>query len=86
MNQRDSHDSKQMTAIERAVNSRGMVLALLFGVLGVLGLPILWISRAFDRREKIFWSVIVTIYTLILVAIAVASLWYAWQQLQTLAS
>jgi len=84
MNEQKSPDSEQMNAIERAVHSRGTVLVILFGVLGVLGLPVLWISRGFDRREKIFWSVMVTIYTLVLVAIAVGCVWYAWQQWEAL--
>ncbi len=54
--------------------SRPLIFALLFGVTGVLGLPILWYSPAFSVKEKWLWSIINTLYTLGLLAIAIASL------------
>lgn len=76
--------SADESAIERVVNSRWTVLILLFGVLGVLGVPLLWVSRGFSRKEKIFWSIAVTIYTLALIAIAAGCIWFAWAQWQEL--
>lgn len=76
--------SEPPSGIERFVNSRWTILLLLFGVLGVLGLPLLWVSRGFSGKEKLIWSIVVTIYTLVLLAIAVGCCWFAWQQWQDL--
>ena len=45
------------------VDNPWAVLAILFLVTGVLGLPLLWMSRGFSPLMKVVWSVIVTIYT-----------------------
>ncbi len=63
----------------RLIDHRWVVLVLLFGVTGVLGLPVLWLSRGFSRSEKWFWSFVVTVYTCLLIAVAVYSCWLAWQ-------
>lgn len=47
------------------------VLGLLFFVTAILGLPLLWISRGFPRVWKIVLSVVVTVYTALL-------LWGFW--------
>ena len=51
---------------EAAKKSRGLMLLMLFGVTAALGLPILWLSKAFSRNEKIVWSIIVSVYTVII--------------------
>jgi hypothetical protein len=43
--------------------SRIMVLVSLFLVRGPLGLPLVWKSGRFDRREKVVLTVAVTVYT-----------------------
>jgi hypothetical protein len=48
------------------------ILCLLFFVTAILGLPLLWISRGFSRTWKIALSVIVTLYTALL-------LWGFWR-------
>ncbi|MEM1225335.1 MAG: hypothetical protein AAGJ40_06545 [Planctomycetota bacterium] len=48
--------------------SRSMVLATLLLVTGALGLPLLWRSDQFGRRERWAWALIVTLYTAILIA------------------
>jgi len=45
---------------------KGPVLILLFFVLGPLGLPLLFKSPAFTPREKLIVSLLVVIYTIIL--------------------
>jgi hypothetical protein len=45
------------------VDNPWAILAILFLVAGVLGVPLLWISRAFSPLMKIVWSVVVTVYT-----------------------
>jgi len=66
------------------LESRLAILGLLFGVTGFLGIPVLWMSPAFSRNEKIAWSVAVTIYTLVLIAIAVAICWWSYNQIRHL--
>lgn len=45
-----------------------VVLSLLFFVMAILGLPLLWKSRAFSLASKVLLSIIVTLYTLALFA------------------
>ena len=59
------------------LHSRSLIFGLLFGVTGVLGLPLLWYSPVFNRREKWLWSVVNVIYTAVLVLIAVGAVWFA---------
>ena len=48
------------------LQSKMVVLAMLFLVTGFLGIPLLWTSKRFSDAERIFWSISVTIYTLLL--------------------
>jgi len=48
-----------------------LILCLLFFVTAILGLPLLWISRGFSLTWKIVLSLIVTLYTALL-------LWGFW--------
>lgn len=47
----------------RALDKWWTILILLFCVTGILGLPILWVSKAYGPGMKALLSVIVTIYT-----------------------
>ena len=53
------------------LDNRWIVLAGLFLVTGALGIPFLWIGRAFSTRMKILLSIVVTLYTALL-------LWLFW--------
>lgn len=64
--------------------TRVIVFVTLFGVTGFLGLPLLWFSRAFSRREKIVWSVINTLYTLALIGITAAICWWSYLQFKAI--
>ncbi len=66
-------------------SNRPLIFAMLFGVTGALGLPLLWYSPAFSRREKWIWSIINCIYTAALIAIAIISLRVIFNAMQTLA-
>jgi len=48
-----------------------IVLGMLFLVLAALGLPWLWRSRGFSKRAKWFWTLVILIYTALL-------LWLIW--------
>ncbi len=66
------------------IDSRLAMFGLLFGVTGFLGIPLLWMSDSFSRTEKIVWSIVVTIYTLILIGVAVAICWWSYTQITQL--
>lgn len=67
-------------SLRAAIDQPLPVLLLLFFVTGFLGLPVLWISRGFSPTMKVVWSIVVTIYTLILIGCTAAVLWWAWSQ------
>jgi hypothetical protein len=60
------------------------MFGMLFGVTGCLGIPFLWMSPKFSRREKIVWSILVTIYTLVLIGVAVGVCWWSYRQISQL--
>lgn len=64
------------------LHSKLLVLGILFGVTGVLGLPLLWMSRAFSTQEKMVWSVINTIYTTTLVVGTWMIVRWAWRAVE----
>lgn len=55
---------------EKLLSSRKTILIILFGMTGVLGLPLLWISHVFTLGEKVLWTVLNTLYTLMLIGLA----------------
>ena len=57
------------------------MLFMLFCVTGFLGIPFLWMSAKFSHTEKIVWSCVVTIYTVALIAGAVAVCWWSFTQI-----
>ncbi len=61
-------DPATPTLFADMIQNRGAVLAVLFLATGVLGIPLLWMNERFGKGERIFWSVVVTIYTVVLVA------------------
>lgn len=63
------------TPIRQVVDNRWCVLGLLFLVMAVLGLPILWASRAFSRPAKVGLTVLVIVYTALLA-------WLCWLAVQ----
>lgn len=62
------------------LDNRPAVLALLFFVTGFFGIPLLWMSGSFSLTEKIVWSSVVTLYTLLLIGATVAICWWAYVQ------
>ncbi len=67
---------QQPTMFADMIQSKVAVLATLFLMTGALGLPLLWMNRQFTDRERIFWAIVVTIYTMILIGIvAMICLW-----------
>ena len=60
------------------LSNRRAILVLLWGVTGFLGLPLLWLSPKFTPVEKLLYSVLVTLYSLLLIGIAVGIVWWAY--------
>jgi len=58
-----------------------MVLAILFGVTGALGIPLLWMNKRFSTLERVFWSIVLTIYTSLLIGGTLWVLWWAYRVL-----
>ena len=82
VNHPTSADSEPSGSGENSVlHNRALIFGLLFGVTGVLGLPLLWYSPVFNRREKWLWTVVNVIYTAALVLIAVGAVWFALRSL-----
>ena len=63
------------------VQSRAAVLAILFLVTGALGIPLLWMNQKFSNPERILWSIVVTIYTVALIAITWMIVVWSYRQI-----
>ncbi len=66
---------------EQILDQRLPILVVLFCVMGVLGLPLLWLSPAFRRRTKVILTIVVVIYTGLLATaawMAGSSAWQSW--------
>lgn len=57
------------------VDTRWFVLLVTFGALAGFGLPLLWVSRGFSWPAKALWTVVILLYTALL-------LWLIWLMLQ----
>ncbi len=66
----------------RLLNNRPTIFLLLFCVMGFLGIPLLVKSEAFSRREKVVWSLIVTIYTCLLIWGTAAIVWWSYSNIR----
>ena len=64
-------------------DSRGMVLLILFGVTGALGIPLLWMNKNFSLIERIFWSIVVILYTTLLVGVTAAIVMWAYRAISS---
>jgi hypothetical protein len=62
-----AHSYPRATTARPLLDRPIVILGLLFGVMAVLGIPLLWQSRAFGRPLKIVLSVVVTLYTAALI-------------------
>ncbi len=65
---------------KKFLDNKWAVLAVLFSVTGFLGLPLLWKNKGFSNLERYFWAVVITIYTVLLIAGAVAVCMWSYRQ------
>ncbi len=63
------------------LDNRLAMFGMLFCVTGFLGIPFLWMSQRFSHMEKVVWSVVVTVYTLILLGLTAAVCWWSYSQI-----
>lgn len=61
------------------LENRSALFVLMFCVMGFLAIPLIFKSPAFSTAEKWFWSVVVTLYTCVLIAITVIIVRWSWQ-------
>lgn len=74
--------SKNNNQVSRLLNSRPTMFLMLFCVTGFLGIPFLVKSQAFSRSEKVIWSIVVTIYTCVLLWLTGAVLWWSYSRIR----
>ena len=72
-------ESARPPVYEPAASS--VVLAVLFLVTGALGIPLLWVNQKFSNAERVFWTVVVLIYTVLLIAGVGWIVWWAWTRI-----
>ena len=73
--------SAQPNKLLQLMNNRSAMFLMLFCVTGFLGIPFLCKSSAFSTTEKIIWSIVVTIYTCILLWITGAIVWWSYNSI-----
>ncbi|MBX3423125.1 MAG: hypothetical protein KF752_16330 [Pirellulaceae bacterium] len=71
-----SGSSRRSTGLSELLHNRKLVLAIIFLAMMFLGLPLLWGSPVFSRLEKAVWTVIVLLYSAVLITgFAAVMLW-----------
>lgn len=70
-----------MTEEKRLLDTRWVVLLLIFGATMAPGLPVLWISQGFSRREKVVYSVLNLAWTVLLVWGFVRIMAWSWARI-----
>ena len=74
----DGDQSRQSlgSLVAKAVDNPWVVLGLLFFVFAIFGIPLIWISKAFPTWGKIVLTIVVTLYTaLLLWGFSLVMLW-----------
>ena len=58
--------SRTSPSIRKLVDNPWVLLGLLFFVTAALGIPVLWVSRAFSTLAKILLTIVVSVYTILI--------------------
>jgi hypothetical protein len=78
----DKPNSAQKESLaRRALDNPWLMLLMLFGVTLFLGLPFLWISRGFSTTGKVVVTILVLLWTAIVLACFAAIVWWCWQRI-----
>lgn len=75
-------DRSTSTPFADLIQSRRAVLAILFLATGALGIPLLWANTKFSNGERIFWTILVTIYTILLLAAFCWIMMWSYRRIQ----
>ena len=73
--------SREESLARRALDNPWLMLLLLFGVTLFLGLPLLWISRGFSATGKVVVTILVLVWTVIVLACFGTVVWWCWQRI-----
>jgi hypothetical protein len=65
-------------AWRRALDNPWLMLVMLFCVTAAFGIPFLWLSRAFSTTAKSVLTVVVLLYTVLILWAGVAFMTYWW--------
>ncbi len=77
----DSNLASDVSTKPGMFQGRAAVLGILFLVTGAIGLPLLWVSPSFSRAERIFWTIVVLLYTGALLVMAGGAIWWSYDRL-----
>ncbi len=77
-------DGSTATPFSDLIQSRAAVLTILFLATGALGIPLLWANNKFSNGERIFWTIVVTIYTILLLAAFCWIMMWSYRRIQGL--
>lgn len=79
----DAHaeSSDNQGKLDWLLNNKLALLGLLFFATAALGLPLLWKSPKFSRQERITWSIAVTVYTVVILWIFCAIMWWSYSRI-----
>ncbi len=75
--------TSQPSSWQMLLHSPVVILGMCFLVLAILGIPLIWLSPAFSHRQKWIWSIVITVYTFLLIAIVIAVVWWAISRIQS---
>ena len=75
----DGDDGSQTS---KYLRRKSVVILLLFGVTGVLGLPLLWMNRRFTDPERYFWAAATVLWTALLSYGCYRSVLFAWEAIR----
>tara|TARA_R110002095_G_scaffold197049_2_gene176026 strand:- start:84 stop:422 length:339 start_codon:yes stop_codon:yes gene_type:complete len=67
--------------LQQLCDEKWIMLAMLFFVTAALGLPWLWKSRGFSKPEKKFWTVVISIYTALILWGFGAVMWWSYTRI-----
>ena len=65
---------------ESFTNQRWFIISMMVFAALFIAFPILWKSPSFGRGEKVFWTLLVTLETIVVFAAFGWVMWWSWQR------
>lgn len=72
--------SNQISTSDSLLDNRWFVLGVIFLAMMFLGLPLLWRSQSFSIVEKAIWTVVVLVYSAVVIWLFVVVMKWSFQQ------